>query len=92
MNISYIYNVDNQGVNYIFYMAELKELSGVLHPNTRKNKPNSPDFIGQILIDGQKYELAGWNTKKVNLEGKSFVNIRANRIISTHPARDPFQK
>ncbi|WP_093832034.1 hypothetical protein [Spirosoma endophyticum] len=73
-------------------MAELKELYGVLHPSTRKNKPNSPDFIGQILIDGQKFELAGWNTKKVNVEGKPFVNIRATRIISTHPAHDPFQK
>jgi hypothetical protein len=34
--------------------------AGVLFKNDRKEKPNQPDYRGDITILGEKYLLAGW--------------------------------
>lgn len=39
---------------------ELKEGSGSLFKNDRKEKDSHPDYRGEILIDGQLYWINAW--------------------------------
>jgi hypothetical protein len=39
-----------------------KNNSGALYRN-KKDKPTSPDYTGNVVIDGKKYRLAGWLNK-----------------------------
>jgi len=43
-------------------MATTKDNSGALFKNQRKDEgnANAPDYVGDVLIDGTRYRLAGW--------------------------------
>lgn len=39
---------------------EMKDNSGSIFKNDRKDKPNHPDRTGTALIDGVEYWISGW--------------------------------
>ena len=41
-------------------MGEYRDGSGILFPNERKQTDKSPDFTGEITIDGKPMELSAW--------------------------------
>jgi hypothetical protein len=59
-------------------MATTKDNSGALFRNTKKDEgnPNSPDYTGDVLINGVRYRLAGW--VKEGTRGK-FLSLSVKR-------------
>lgn len=37
-----------------------RDMSGVLFKNDRKDKPNHPDYRGDVTINGVTYSLSSW--------------------------------
>jgi len=52
---------------------ENREGSGVLFSNTRKTKPNQPDWKGEVKINGVDMELVAWIKKGKN--GYDFLSV-----------------
>lgn len=52
---------------------ELKEGSGTLFKNDRKDKPGHPDYRGEINVDGEIMELAAWI--KTSAKGTKWMSI-----------------
>lgn len=53
---------------------ELKEMGGIVFKNDRKTEDKHPDFKGQILIDGERFDIALWELRS----GKGF-SIRLDK-------------
>lgn len=54
---------------------EVKDLTGSLFRNEKKQEGSkAPDFNGYVVVDGKKYELAGWK-KTSNSTGKNFISL-----------------
>ncbi len=62
-------------------MAEVKEGSGVLFLNRRKDQPRQPDFRGNIFLCGMYFDLAAW--KNYDKTGEAYFSLNAR------PARVP---
>jgi hypothetical protein len=45
---------------------EVKDMSGSMFVNNRKEKETHPDFNGSIRIDGKDYWLSGWTKQSAN--------------------------
>jgi hypothetical protein len=52
---------------------ELKNGQGSLFVNDRKTEPSQPDYTGNCMVEGTKYQLSAWIKKP---EGKkSFLSV-----------------
>jgi len=52
---------------------EMKENTGSLFANDRKETDNHPDYKGQALIDGQEYWLSAWKKRANN--GNAYLSF-----------------
>ena len=51
--------------------------SGVLFANQYKEQGDSrPDFVGNINVDGNQFNLAGW--KNVSQGGKRYISVKVS--------------
>ncbi len=64
-------------------MYQRKDGDGSLFQNN-KQKDTHPDYRGEVQLNGQTYEIAGW--KKATREGKPWLSLRVQ------PKRAPLQK
>jgi hypothetical protein len=55
---------------------EQRENSGVLFKNRRKEKPNQPDYTGNINIGGEQLSLSAWIKEDKN--GGKFLSLAAS--------------
>lgn len=55
-----------------------KKNTGSLYRN-KKDKPTSPDYTGNVEINGKKYRLAGWINK--SKAGNNYLRLIASEII-----------
>jgi hypothetical protein len=60
--------------------------TGVLFKNDRKEKPNHPDYKGQMNVDGTEFWLSAWI--KDGRDGK-FMSIAIKPKEEAQPARRP---
>jgi len=63
---------------------EQKEGTWSLRKNPNKKQEKSPDFVGQICIQGVVYELSGWN--KVAASGAHWMSGTCKPPYATQPA------
>lgn len=52
---------------------EVKNNTGTLFANDRKETPSHPDYTGQAVIDGADYWLSAW--KKQSQAGKTYLSF-----------------
>ncbi len=56
---------------------ERKPGDGVLFQNNRKTSDNSPDMVGEIMVnEGEVKQLAAWT--KTDKNGKKFLAVRVS--------------
>ena len=55
-----------------------KKNTGSLYRN-KKDKPTSPDYTGNVEINGKKYRLAGWINK--SKAGNNYLRLIASEMI-----------
>lgn len=76
---------------------EVKEGTGSLFVNDKKNNPKAPDFTGTGLYKGERVRLSGW--KKQSKGGKNYISLSIEKFVerSANPTRpvvetddDPF--
>lgn len=67
----------------------VRDNSGSLFKNDRKDKDTHPDYTGNGMIDGREYWFSAWIKKDRN--GKSFMSLAFNPKEEQKPApkRDP---
>lgn len=56
---------------------EVKDNTGSMFPNDRKESANHPDAKGSAMIDGVEYWISGWNKK--TQDGKSWRSLSFTR-------------
>jgi uncharacterized protein (DUF736 family) len=69
---------------------EQKDGSGALFRNDKKEKPQHPDYRGDIRVEGITFKLAGW--VKEMKDGRKFLSLSAmpkseSRPIAEAPAQ-----
>ena len=52
---------------------EMKDNSGALFANFKKEKETQPDFKGDVMIDGIKKTIAAW--KKTTIGGAEYLSL-----------------
>ncbi|MFG1559537.1 hypothetical protein ABMA84_15825 [Halobacteriovorax sp. XZX-2] len=70
-------------------MASINNTGG-LWKNKQRNHPKSPDFTGQVTIEGVTYYISGWKTD--GKQGKPVVSIKVNQKKLEDPITQPKQK
>lgn len=61
---------------------ENKKNGGTIYRN-KKEKPTSPDYTGNLEIDGKKYRLAGWINK--SKAGNNYLRLLASEMQEQQP-------
>ena len=64
------------------YMAEYtqKDNSFIMFTNNKKTKENSPDFTGNLIINGKKYIMSCW--EKTAKNGQPFLSGLINEAFN----------
>lgn len=71
-------------------MAEFDNTNrGVLFKNTRKTKPNHPDYQGTINVKGTEYRLSAWI--KVSKNSVRFLSLSLSDQKQERPQGDADQ-
>lgn len=72
---------------------QLRPNNGMMFERKKKTNPRSPDFVGEALINGRLYEVAGW--KHTTRHGNIFLSLtfddgppRARADAARHGAFD----
>jgi hypothetical protein len=65
---------------------EMRDNSGSLFVNQRKQQPNHPDFTGKIMVGGVSWRLSAW--KKQTKDGKSYLSLSVRELTGEHEERD----
>jgi len=69
-------------------MAFDKTNTGVLFINKTRKSPNSPNFSGNINIDGVEHRIVGWT--KVGKTGDKFISISVDEPVKKEePKEEP---
>jgi uncharacterized protein (DUF736 family) len=66
---------------------EIKELSGSVFKNKRKEKDTHPDYQGSIKIEGVEYWLSGW--KKQKQDGEAWISLAFKPKEAKQPVASP---
>jgi hypothetical protein len=66
---------------------EVKDNTGSMFHNDRKESANHPDAKGSAMIDGVEYWVSGWNKK--TQEGKSWRSLAFTRKDQKPQQRAP---
>ena len=61
----------------------MKDMSGTLGKNDRKNKETHPDYSGSCMVDGVAYWISGW--VKTGERGK-FISLSLKQKDVVQPA------
>jgi hypothetical protein len=69
---------------------EVKDNTGTLGVNNRKEKETHPDYSGSMRIDGRDYWISGW--KKVAGNGSSFLSLAFKPKDGTAARPEQFAK
>ena len=69
---------------------EMRDMSGSLFVNQKKQKPSHPDFTGKVMVAGTTYWVSAW--KKQAKSGKSFLSLAVREMDggSDSTSADPF--
>jgi uncharacterized protein (DUF736 family) len=54
-------------------MQEQRDNSGALFKNEKKSSDKAPDYRGEVMVNGQKMEIAGWIKK--SKAGKMYMSL-----------------
>lgn len=55
-----------------------RDNSGAIFNNTRKHKPNQPDFTGSLVVDGVEYWVSCWNNTAATT-GKKYLSVNVTK-------------
>ena len=55
---------------------EMRNNSGSMFKNQRKEKDTHPDMAGEIMVDGKVYWLNGW--RKIDKNGNPWYSVSVN--------------
>lgn len=65
---------------------EMKEASGSLFKNDRKQSDSHPDYTGTLLLNGVKYRISGWVNETKS--GQKYLGLKVKEMEeSTEPVR-----
>jgi uncharacterized protein (DUF736 family) len=71
-----------------------REMLGALFKNKDKRQDNHPDYRGDVMIEGQTYEVAGWI--KTSEKAGTYMSLslkpaqnRTQRAMDRRPAAEP---
>ena len=55
---------------------EIKEKSGSMFPNDKKGNDKAPDMTGNFMLNGKKWNVAGWKTK--SKAGDAYLSLKVS--------------
>ena len=59
----------------------MSDFTGALFKNENKKGEKSPDYTGKIMVNGAKYNIAGWKNKSKS--GLNYIKIKINDVANS---------
>lgn len=60
-------------------MSQRLDMSGSLNKNPKKKTEKSPDYVGNVMIEGNEYILVGWINENKETK-KKFISLKVNTM------------